>query len=482
MESKKIGIEGIRILSLEDNAIDSEIMNMLLADTGIELDVVSTAREAYDMIKEHSYDVLLIDHMMPGVDGITVLKTIREQHLCDNTPAIAVTGNNISSAKNNYLEAGFSEYVTKPVDKEKLIAAITRCLGNTAEGKQDIEKHTILIVDDNQMNLLLARKILMEQYNVSVVSSAKSALAFLEEEIPDMILLDLLMPEMDGFEFLGIVKKDDRYKDIPIICLTADDDRESELKCFELGALDFITKPFMAEIMRRRVACILELSILQKDLQAEVEKKTQKLNNYSYKLERMTDEVMHALASTIDAKDKYTNGHSVRVAEYSKLIAKHLNMSEQEQNHIYRIGLLHDIGKIGVPDDIINKTERLDDDEYAIIKTHPTIGAEILSKMSELPNIVIGAKYHHERYDGRGYPEGLSGENIPLVARIIGVADAYDAMTSNRSYRKVLPQQIVRNEILKGKGTQFDPVFAEIMIRVIDEDVNYDLREKVQTL
>ena len=251
MESKKNGIEGIRILSLEDNVIDSEIMNMLLADTGIELDVVSTAREAYDMIKEHSYDVLLIDHMMPGVDGITVLKTIREQHLCDNTPAIAVTGNNISSAKNNYLEAGFSEYVTKPVDKEKLIAAITSCLGNTAESKQDIEKHTVLIVDDNQMNLLLARKILMEQYNVSVVSSAKSALAFLEEEIPDMILLDLLMPEMDGFEFLEIVKKDDRYKDIPIICLTADDDRESELKCFELGALDFITKPFMAEIMRR---------------------------------------------------------------------------------------------------------------------------------------------------------------------------------------------------------------------------------------
>ena len=128
--------------------------------------------------------------------------------------------------------------------------------------------------------------------------------------------------------------------------------------------------------------------------------------------------------------------------------------------------------------DIINKTTRLTDDEYAVIKTHPIIGAEILGNMSELPDIVIGAKYHHERYDGMGYPEGLSGENIPLVARIIGVADAYDAMTSNRSYREVLPQQVVRNEIIKGKGTQFDPVFAGIMLNIIDEDKNYDLREK----
>lgn len=478
MESKKISLEGKRILYLEDNAFDSEVLTKLLSDTGVIIESTSSVEAAYKLIEDNSYDFLFIDHMMPGTDGITMLRTIRERHLCDNTPAIAVTGNNLSVAKTNYLEAGFSGYVSKPINKNELIDTMQYCLGGTGNDRIDEEKSTILIIDDNQMNLLLARKILSEIYNVSVLSSAKAALVFLEETIPDMILLDLHMPEMDGFQFLEIVKANIKYKDIPVICLTADDDHDAEIRCFELGALDFITKPFMAEIMRRRVACILELSKLQKNLQAEVEKKTKKLNNYSLKLERMTDEVMFALASTIDAKDKYTNGHSVRVAEYSRLIARKLNMSEQEQNHIYRIGLLHDIGKIGVPDDIINKTTRLTDDEYAVIKTHPIIGAEILGNMSELPDIVIGAKYHHERYDGMGYPEGLSGENIPLVARIIGVADAYDAMTSNRSYREGLPQQVVRNEIIKGKGAQFDPVFAGIMLNIIDEDKNYDLREK----
>jgi putative two-component system response regulator len=140
--------------------------------------------------------------------------------------------------------------------------------------------------------------------------------------------------------------------------------------------------------------------------------------------------------------------------------------------------MLHDIGKIGIPNEIINKTGKLTDEEYEIIKTHPSIGGDILSNISEIPNIAIGARWHHERYDGKGYPDGLKGKNIPELARIIGVADAYDAMTSKRSYRDVLSQEIVRLEIKKGKGTQFDPVFAEIMLEMIDEDKNYDMHEK----
>ena len=140
--------------------------------------------------------------------------------------------------------------------------------------------------------------------------------------------------------------------------------------------------------------------------------------------------------------------------------------------------MLHDIGKIGISNEIINKTGKLTDEEYEIIKTHPSIGGDILSNISEIPNIAIGARWHHERYDGKGYPDGLKGKDIPELARIIGVADAYDAMTSKRSYRDVLSQEIVRLEIEKGKGTQFDPVFAEIMLEMIDEDKNYDMHEK----
>jgi len=332
------------------------------------------------------------------------------------------------------------------------------------------EQYSILAIDDNRMNLFLIKKILSSSYDVHTAMSAAEAFEFLGENIPDMILLDLRMPEIDGFRFLEMIKKEERLKDIPVICLTAVDDHESELRCFQLGALDFITKPFVAEIMLMRINRILRLESLQRNLQGEVDRRTAELK-------RLSKQVMLTLAGTIDAKDKYTNGHSERVAEYSRMIAQRFGMSEQEQENIYYMGLLHDIGKIGVPDEIINKTSRLNDEEYAVIKTHPSIGAEILEKMSELPDIAIGAKYHHERYDGKGYPEGLEGENIPLIARIIGVADAYDAMTSNRSYRRVMPQEVVREEFEKCKGTHFDPVFAEIMVEIIDEDKDYKLKE-----
>ena len=340
------------------------------------------------------------------------------------------------------------------------------------------EKYNILVIDDNRMNLLLIKKILSDNYNVNTVLSAREGFDFLENNSVDLILLDICMPEIDGFQFLEIIKKDEKLKNVPIICLTATDGQESELRCFELGALDFIAKPFVAEIMVMRINRILKLESLQRDLQEEVNRQTIELHNSNRKLHRLTTQVMITLAGTIDAKDKYTNGHSERVAKYSRMIAERAGLSEQAQGDIYYIGLLHDIGKIGVPDEIINKTSRLNDKEYAIIKTHPSIGADILEKMSELPDIAIGAKYHHERYDGKGYPEGLKGEDIPLIARIIGIADAYDAMTSNRSYRSVMPQDIVRAEIEKCSETQFDPVFAKIMLDIIDDDKNYELREK----
>ena len=185
-----------------------------------------------------------------------------------------------------------------------------------------------------------------------------------------------------------------------------------------------------------------------------------------------------ALASAIDAKDTYTHGHSARVAEYSKMIAQKAGKSEKECREVYFAALLHDVGKIGIPDSIINKETRLSDEEFQMIKRHPEIGRQILQNITQSPYISLGAHYHHERYDGKGYPDGLKGEEIPEIARIIAVADTYDAMTSNRSYRDILPQNIVRAEIEKGFGTQFDPTFATIMLILIDNDKEYQMREK----
>lgn len=222
---------------------------------------------------------------------------------------------------------------------------------------------------------------------------------------------------------------------------------------------------------------LAELDELRKNLQIEVKKQTKKAEDRRKKVERLSEQVILTLAKTIDAKDKYTNGHSERVAAYSKEIAKRMGMSEQEQQEIYHIGLLHDVGKIGISDAIINKPGKLTDEEYLMIKKHPEIGGEILATISELPDISIGAKYHHEKYDGTGYPGQVAGEDIPLLARIIGIADAYDAMTSRRSYRDILPQKVVREEIEKGRGTQFAPECVDVMLQMIDGDTEYRMCE-----
>lgn len=193
--------------------------------------------------------------------------------------------------------------------------------------------------------------------------------------------------------------------------------------------------------------------------------------------QRMFEQTATALVNAIDAKDTYSHGHSLRVAEYSKRIAEAMGKSEEECYRIYYSALLHDVGKIGIDDRIINKNGILTHDEYEVIKQHPVMGHQILSSIDEYPYLSVGAHFHHERYDGKGYPKGLKGEDIPEVARIISVADAYDAMSSNRSYRSAIPQQLVREEIIKGAGTQFDPRIATVMQHLIDADAEYRMKE-----
>lgn len=203
------------------------------------------------------------------------------------------------------------------------------------------------------------------------------------------------------------------------------------------------------------------------------------------KMKEINMNIIRSLVSTIDAKDQYTSGHSQRVAEYATEIAKRMGKTEEEQQIVYYAGVLHDIGKIRVAEDVIDKPGELSDQEFDEMRVHPISGYYILHNIKEDDRVGNAAKYHHERFDGKGYPNGLIGDAIPEIARIIAVADAYDAMTSERSYRKVLPQDVVRDEIEKGKGTQFDPDIADIMIDIIDEDTTYRLRqtkEKTRTI
>lgn len=614
----------VKILSVDDNAVNLDLFCGILKDTKIKIDTALNGQEALELIKKNDYHMIFLDHMMPVLDGMKTMEIIKEQDLCPDTPIIALTANAIAGMEKKYIGAGFQGYMTKPIEGKRLKEMVRRfipeelildasveepgskmaeqralawkkvalkfpyldvnssrgfCSDNEnfylevlesyvnhqqveelekfydakdlenyliqihalkstsksigamhlseharaleiaarekdmdyikknhicvmAEYKELLERISatldqqeikveekevvpqdlgdaplILVVDDNALNLRVAEKMLETQFKVATVNSGKDALDFVKETIPDLILLDIHMPEMDGFEVLEFLQGDPDYKEIPVVFLTANEERDVEVKGFEGGAQDFIKKPFSADIMIRRVSRILELNRLQKNLQREVAKQTRRAEERRKKVERLSLQIMQTLAGTIDAKDTYTNGHSIRVAAYSREIARRYGKSQKEQEDIYYIGLLHDIGKIGIPDEIITKSTRLSDREYLMVKTHPQIGGDILKNISEIPYIDVGARWHHECYDGTGYPDGLKGEEIPEVARIIGIADAYDAMSSRRNYRAEIPQDVIRKEIVEGRGTQFDPVFADIMIEMIDDDVNYEMRE-----
>ena len=345
--------------------------------------------------------------------------------------------------------------------------------GSAKENEYSSERDEwIIVVDDDRTNQMLAENVLKKmKLKVTTLSSGEELLDLLKEQKPDLILLDIKMPGIDGIETLRQMKRS--YPDVtpPVIFLTADDSMESEAKCLELGAVDFVTKPFTPDVLSLRVTHTLELVHLQRNLSDAVARKTKEN-------ERLSMRVVQTLAEAIDAKDNYTNGHSTRVAEYSREIARRYGYTTKQQEEIYMMGLLHDVGKIGIPDSVINKPGKLTPEEYEVIKTHSRVGARILRKIEEMPKLVEGARWHHERYDGNGYPDGLIGDSIPEEARIIAVADAYDAMSSRRSYRDILPQEKVKSEIENGKGGQFDPAFADIMLAMIDEDPEYLNKER----
>ncbi len=339
------------------------------------------------------------------------------------------------------------------------------------------KRRSIMAVDDDIINQMTLEAILSVNYDFTAVSSGPEALAQLPNQSVDLILLDINMPEMNGFEVLAALQANEATKDIPVIILTGDSDQETEVQGIQAGAFDFVHKPFIPTLILRRIERTLELKSLQHHMQQEIDQQTAIAKEQLASTRRLFRQMVETLADTIDAKDKYTNGHSRRVADYAREIARRAGKSEAYQNAVYYMARLHDIGKIGIPSSLINKKGRLTDEEYAAMQQHTIIGGDILAHVKEMPELLCAPRHHHERYDGTGYPDGLSGTAILEKVRIIAVADVYDAMTSKRSYRDGLPQAEGRQEMRKAGGKQRDPYCTDIMLQMIDEDSDYQLRE-----
>ena len=307
----------------------------------------------------------------------------------------------------------------------------------------------ILVVDDEPSIVdVLTRFLTREGYAVVTASNGRQALERVQQDQPDLILLDVTMPEMDGFTVCQRLKEDERTALIPITMLTGLDDREHRTRGIEAGADDFLTKPFEQSILRARIRSQLRLKRLTDQLEH-------------------TEHVIFMLAQAVEAKDVYTEGHLRRLRAYGEQLAIACGMSANDVRAVRYGGILHDIGKIGVDEAILRKPGPLTDDETAQMRRHPEIGAGIISQMRFAKDVAPIISGHHEYWDGSGYPHGLRGQEIPLGARIITIVDAYDAMTTDRPYRAALSMEETVRRLRAGRGSQFDPEMLDIFLGLL---------------
>lgn len=354
---------------------------------------------------------------------------------------------------------------------------------------------SILVVDDNEMNRdLLARRLKQQNYETDIARDGQEALDKMRAHEYDLILLDIMMPGINGYQVLEQMKADSDLIHIPVIVISALDEMESVVRCIEMGADDYLSKPFNPTLLKARVTSSLE----KKRLHDMEEGYRQQLEDYNLHLEErvseQVNEITAAQLSTIfamsklaESKDPETGAHLERMREYCKIIAQHLGTKTQYAdiitdefiNIIYAASPLHDIGKVGIPDNILLKPEKLSATEWKIMQQHPVIGADTLRAVYEQhPNnafICMGieiAEHHHEKWDGSGYPYGLKGENIPLSARILCLADVYDALTSERCYKKEFDHQRARSLIADAENTHFDPQIVSAFFEIEDQFIH----------
>ncbi len=329
-------------------------------------------------------------------------------------------------------------------------------------------KH-ILIVDDNKTSLSTAKAALNDLYKITAITSGAQALKFLEKSRCDIILLDINMPEMDGFEVMKKIRENREWADIPIIFLTADSDAETESRCLEEGAADYIAKPFVLNVMRSRISRVLELDDLRKNLAEKLEERTQHISH----IQQM---MVLGLATMVESRDNSTGGHikrtSMVVEAFSeKLYESNYGLSKSFLEKVIRAAPMHDLGKIAVEDKILRKQGKFTEEEYAEMKKHSQEGAKIVKQIldgveeEQFVEIAVNiAHYHHEKWNGTGYPTGISGEEIPVEARIMALADVFDALVSKRCYKEPFSYDQAFKIIEESLGSHFDPKLGKIFI------------------
>ncbi len=439
------------ILFADDSAVMRHFFRRTMADReGVTAYIAADGAEAWEMYQEHLPNLVITDIEMPNMDGLQLCKKIKEANRGRFIPVIILSNKRKPVDIDTAFDIGADDYLVKPTTADELNHKIDEYF-SVLDRKR---RNKVLLVDDSKVSSeIISHALLKSSLNVIHASDGSEAYALAVRERPDIIITDIEMPNLNGYDLAKQVREHPELRETSIIMMSTRDKRSDIKRGEKLGISRYFIKPFDVE----KLVIVVEQLLLEK------------YNIYQKEYEYMLSTIK-SLITALEARDQYTKGHTQRVSAYSARLGRFLGLSSYALNDLEIGANLHDVGKIGVRDDILLKPGRLSDEEYAKIQEHAIIGAEILRPLKLLETIVPLILFHHERWDGRGYPSMIKGDKIPLGARIIAIADTYDAITSDRPYRKALQREDALQIIRENLGKQFCPETGKAFLDMMEKE------------
>jgi len=441
-----------QVLVVDDSNSVRYAMQKNLTEAGMEITLASDGQEGLTKAMDNDFDLIITDVDMPRMDGFELCKRLKGEFKTSHIPIIILSTRDSDKHVEEGFRVGADAYLAKGGDIQENIERIKDILS----AKHFLTGSKVLVVDDSSsVRLFLQSGLIKEGFNVETAENGKVALDMLPDFKPDLIISDLMMPEMDGAELCRAVKKSEEFATIPIIIISTLGDKPLMRRLMREGAATFLVKPFT----------VTQLSIVIEELFSSNFRLLLEEKEWLIKEHNLTLAAIASLVQALEARDSLTRGHSEKVALIAVAIGEELGFKTSELDRLKLVGQLHDLGKIGVRDDVLLKKDRLDNDEYEHVKNHSNVVADILRPIKSLNDILEVATSHHERWDGKGYPDGLKGEDIPLQARIVAVADIYEAVTSERPYRDSMPTPVAISIIEEERGKQLCPTCVDAFMK-----------------
>ncbi|MCF8067494.1 MAG: response regulator [Desulfobacterales bacterium] len=460
MDSKKI-------LIVDDSPVMLKALSHSLKQQGAVISQAEDGRTALEIARENPFDLIITDVAMPVLNGLELCRSLKDDHRTRTTPVIILSSLDEEEDINKGFHAGASAYVRKSDASNVLLSTIDKILKKSSFQQNKL----ILVVDDSETTLKLVQRSLEQAgFQVMTAKDGQQAYNLISEIRPDLIISDIDMPVMNGVEFCKKVRANSDFALIPFVIMSANSDRAIVRRMLNRGANGYLVKPFNLEQL------VVTIEKMLSDQYLLLMKETENLNIER----RMMLASITSLIEALEARDRYTRGHSDDVSRMLTNMAAHMNMPQDEIDILSIAGKLHDLGKIGVPDAILLKPGSLTAEEFNMIKEHPVIGANILGPIPTLKPVIPVILHHHERMNGKGYPDALKGSQIPLWSRMTAVADTYDALTSDRPYRAGMPDEKAFQIIEDVKGSELCPDCVELFFSVMqlsDKDAEVSVRE-----